>query len=265
MLYCVIVLYNRIIEQSQAAASLARARVTLTAEQNDAVRVVYVDNSDDETIVTQNRDICAERGENIVSMHGNQGLPAAYMAGVSFAREHGANYVLISDEDSTYDADYLQNLYAQMQEYPDALFYLPQVVTAENGTIMSPFERGGVRFYINSGMVADLHVFESVSYDTGLFLDYVDNDFWQSCYAAGMGNRLRYAPAMRIVQDFSGSQRRGIDVDERRYAGFVRDGRYYYRKWNGRNAGLDMWIRCLHLCVMYRSLRFLRIMMSLDE
>ena len=147
----------------------------------------------------------------------------------------------------------------------EKLIYAPEVKEVKAQKRISPIVRRNRRYYINSGIAVNRKVFAKAGYDKNLFLDYVDYDFFNSCYALGIGSRIQYIPSMKVSQNFSGAGKNGLEKDLKRFQIYVRDGRYFYSKWHKRTWDMEMVIRCLHLCFMYHSFRFLGVLLKNAE
>lgn len=87
----IIILYNSTAEQIKNVEAL---RYDYT--------VVAVDNSDEEIKLDN---------AHYISLHGNKGIAAAQNVGIKWAKEHGYRYVLLLDQDSKIDEDFVENLH----------------------------------------------------------------------------------------------------------------------------------------------------------
>ena len=266
MLYFLLVIYNVKICESPAFISLKKAYEFFSDNGCDRdCRFLVIDNSDQPSFCAENKESTRKSGAEYLSMNGNQGLPAAYMRGIQYALDHGAEWVLISDQDSVFDRQYLQVFFNHLCSGQEKLIYAPEVKEVKAQKRISPIVRRNRQYYINSGIAVNRKVFAKAGYDKNLFLDYVDYDFFNSCYALGIGSRIQFVPSMKVSQNFSGAGKNGLEKDLKRFQIYVRDGRYFYSKWHKRTWDMEMVIRCLHLCFMYHSFRFLGVLLKNAE
>lgn len=125
----------------------------------------------------------------------NGGVSAAYNYGACQARQlEGVEAVLLLDEDTCFESDYLKVLRDLLQAHPDINLFVPQVLY-QGDFPFSPIRRG-LRWHrgvslpegqyslydylpVNSGACIRLSVFERVGgYQDAIRLDFADFDFF---------------------------------------------------------------------------------------
>ena len=125
----------------------------------------------------------------------NGGVSGAYNYGADVARRIGdIDTLLLLDEDTRFESDYLSVLQTAIESHPDINLFVPQILYAGNRPF-SPIYRGihiqrgtllsegvyGMKDYlpVNSGACIRLSAFEKVSgYNKDIRLDFADFDFF---------------------------------------------------------------------------------------
>ncbi|MFX1712302.1 glycosyltransferase family 2 protein [Stutzerimonas stutzeri] len=111
MIICVLVAYNPVLELLERAVGGLLGQVDY---------IVIVDNSACSILNFESENIFVEAlGENI-------GIAAAQNIGISKAIDMGAEYVLLSDQDTLYPPDYLNNMLPVFKEFPEACVVVPK-------------------------------------------------------------------------------------------------------------------------------------------
>lgn len=122
--------------------------------------------------------------QNVKVFYNNQnhGLPINYNAAIQYGLENGFDYLLILDQDSTFDKHFLN----EYRKYLDADFFclVPFLVHnnidyEKNYPTKTKNTCDYVKRSINSGTLIDLHKLpNNIRFDEDLFIDCVDFDFF---------------------------------------------------------------------------------------
>lgn len=202
--YGIIVIYNQIVD-----------KVETYSKFKDQLKLVVVDNSSDRQIVDLNQQKVIDDGHIFLGMNGNKGLSKAYNAAITYLkhRDRDFYYVLIMDDDTGFESDFIAKANQEIKEHP-ASIYLP--IVKSNGMIISPCKIVNNKISridsnskdirpeqitgINSGMIVSIHVYEAVSYNENLFLDYIDHDFIKQAKKRSFSIRILN---QTIYQNFS--------------------------------------------------------------
>jgi len=178
-----IVLYNSNIIESK----------TYNSFKDQPVKILVIDNSTKEN---NNQQDCAglEKVE-YMSMHGNVGLSVAYNKGIEYFKTTDVKYLIICDDDSLLEANFIEQLDKVKDKYD---ICVPIVKSTHNDVIYSPVNSGQplknvfIRLLkrknnvykikkitaINSGIVVNMDVFKDFKYDENIFLYFVDVNFF---------------------------------------------------------------------------------------
>lgn len=187
--YVVVVIYNQYVDDSttlRSLESLARREV----------HVIVVDNS---TRPYDNELACTERGWTYLCSHCNAGLSKAYNRALDYL-SHENGVVIWMDDDSTLTNQYfteVEGIFAN-----DLADIAVPVICAQDGRFYSPNEAGFFKNHqiksagqqlsqkrfnaINSCTAVSLRVYEHYRYDERLFLDQVDQKFFDDQRERGM-------------------------------------------------------------------------------
>lgn len=131
------------------------------------------------------RDIASIQFPQNVIIHSspiNKGLPVNYNAAIQYGLENGFDYLLVLDQDSTFDKHFLDEYRKHLDE--DFLCLVPFLVHNNSDYEKSyPTKTKGTCDYvkqsINSGTLIDLHKLPNdIRFDEDLFIDCVDFDFF---------------------------------------------------------------------------------------
>ena len=178
--------------------------------------------------------------EQIIYYHDshNGGVSAAYNYGATVARRlEDVNAVLLLDEDTQFESDYLSVLQTACQANPHINLFVPQMLYAEDKPF-SPIHRGihwhrgamlnegiyNMKDYlpVNSGACIRLSAFEKVGgYNKDIRLDFADFDFF-SRMSALYDTFYRVGSIAR--QSFSNEETRA-DILFRRYQFYIEGAR----------------------------------------
>lgn len=135
-------------------------------------------------------------GKQVYYQHNpdNGGVSAAYNAGARIAREQGFDYVLLLDEDTTFETDFIDKLHEAHAAHPQAMILAPRMVYQEDKPF-SPVRLGkfavrafkpsqalyplGLYVPVNSGACIQVEAFlQSGGYNENMKLDFADFDFF---------------------------------------------------------------------------------------
>lgn len=204
----IIVMYNSLVSKTNIIKTL----------DCDFIDLWFVDNSTDESIKSQNLEFCNSHQLNYLDMNGNVGLSMAYNKTIQTIKTTNKySHVLLSDDDTLYNKEYLQELKKNIKRDVDLI--LPTIIDNSNNHVMSPIllsrfplipYKGSDKnkapriMGINSGTCARLNVFKEWYFDTDIFLYFTDMDFYKNNVNK---NRLSYFILKTpIYQQCSGSE-----------------------------------------------------------
>ena len=240
-LYPIIVLYNKRISESNSIKALNK--YILDGKYCNRISIYILDNSDSEPVSKNNSEAhIINTSCKYVCMNGNVGLSRAYNYAVhSLIKPSKNSYILWLDDDTDISSDFIDMLF----EYIDTLksdIFVPWIIGQDN-KIYSPNTIGWVRhklpksqsdvlnvdkiFSINSCLAVNRMLYEKFEYDDNLFLDCVDNYFFD--YVRKAKASITILP-ISVRQNFfqRGDQRvQKIENIERRYRNRIRDNKYY--------------------------------------
>ena len=178
----VVVLYNIDFRETNAFLTLL--------SQQKGCRILLYENSPE----PMNQSYASETVAYYHDAH-NGGVSAAYNYGAELADRLGdVDALLLLDEDTRFEADYLSRLQSAMEQNPDVSLFVPQVLYAGDEPF-SPIHRGlrwkrgaligdgrfSLRHYlpVNSGACIRLSAFRQAGgYQTAIRLDFADFDFF---------------------------------------------------------------------------------------
>lgn len=191
MIYFVMVIYNK---QLKDVDSLSKI---FPYKGRGKYKIITIDNSDWKSILEVNK-MNSNNYLNItyIASGGNIGLSAAYNKALHIIKGNQDNfnsYVCWLDDDTQIDDEFLDNLFIEIRKGYDVI--VPKV-KARDGFIYSPNERGKLRnnFVLNKGkkirknkfnainscLTVKSKIYKSFKYDENLFLDQVDQLFFDS-------------------------------------------------------------------------------------
>ena len=183
----VLVLYKCDLETSDSFQSI---EACFTSTKANADIFIY-DNS------PQQLDIILDRYEfniHYVWDASNPGVSKAYNEGFSFGESNGKKWLLLLDQDTKFEPDFLIKYYNAHTSSPDISLLAP-ILRLESGEIYSPCKYKFPRTFIlervdsgitdiknlsllNSGMLIGLNIFQAVGgYDDRLKMDFTDFEF----------------------------------------------------------------------------------------
>lgn len=254
---CVIVIYNKTLGESIAFESLS----------GQGIDILVVDNSS----VIQECDIDFEENNIVGHLHfpNNPGVSHAYNSAAEFARNHGYEWLFISDQDTRFSADIVEAYKSHLKVNPEVKLLCP-IIKLTDDKILSPVKSWhyfanladkaptGIinpKNYaiINSGMMINVEAFFKVGgYNDNVSLDFSDFQFLERfCH---------YFDQAFIVNCDCRQSFSNIDDDNKqklkRFKQFCRS----LKNFEPVNAFDKIWIacvvikRCFALCVSLRTL-----------
>ncbi len=185
-LLIVLVLYKSDLESSDSFQSLDNC----FKAHNASADIFIYDNSPQRLTI----DLAYYKNVHYVWDATNPGVSKAYNEGFSFAEKNGKKWLLILDQDTKFQPDFLTKYYAAWTDNPGACLFAP-ILKLESGEIYSPCKYKFPRTFLlkeidlgitsikdlsllNSGIAIDTSTFKEVGgYDERLKLDFSDFEF----------------------------------------------------------------------------------------
>lgn len=188
-LYIIIVIYK--IEYFKSLSYLSL--VDSIHKLNVKLDLLIYDNSPDPT-TTNSKD----NNFNLTYIHdaSNPGVSRAYNIGAGIAKNKEKKFLLLLDQDSKFDENFLDNIIIKINENPKKCLFAPYVMYGDTNTLISPSRyknfRGSLLEFdfnksqfnlknmsmINSGMVISTDLFFKVGgYSESIRLDFSDHEF----------------------------------------------------------------------------------------
>ena len=222
--YIICVLYNKEIKDINSLAAFLEFR---SIKKN--INIMIFDNSIDTNIVNKNKKY-KNSAINYYYNDGNLGLSKVYNLGLK--KINSKSYaVMLADDDTNFSIDYLLNAYDEILQRQT---HIVTGIILSNGKVMSPkksiYEPSFVNqpgsykniYAINSGLVFDDFVVSQLGeFDERLFLDMID--FWFAKKVFQLGIEDVCVVIGNIEQDFSGSQKRNINAEKKRFQIYSND------------------------------------------
>lgn len=229
MIDAIIVIYNKKIEDS----------ITYQNLKNDTrLKFIIYDNSINNQ---ENREFAQKNNIVYFGFGTNDGLSKAYNYSIKHTINDNNRYYMILDDDTIITDEYINTVYSMIVEDYDVI--IPIVYS--NNRIISPCKiqfDGRIRRIksvdstknklkisaINSGMVVKKSVYNSITYDERLFLDYVDHMFMKRVNENKMNIAIASIP---IFQNFSRDQKTSINSAKTRFSIFKKDYKIYCKSY----------------------------------
>lgn len=252
--YKAIVVYNKFLNESASYNSLKKFK-----------NIIIYDNSDNPWR-NSNKDLCRKMGYEYITHDKNTGLSIAYNEIIKKVQQMNEQfYISWFDDDTTIPDEYFKAMeYWIHQNKYDVL--IPIVM--DNVGILSP-SYIWKNFYpirvkqiqnlntnvtaINSGLCVSWEVYEKISYNEKLFLDYIDHTFF---------NELRENKyTFKIVnttleQSFSETSNQTKEQAEKRFIIYAKD---FSTAFSGWYTKLFLLVRAAKKSLKYRSINFVKI------
>ncbi|GAC1356074.1 MAG: glycosyltransferase [Acidobacteriaceae bacterium] len=234
-LVAVLVLYRRRAEESESFVSL-RAALEQEAELREGMRLVVYDNSPEAQVIPE-----MPMGVEYRSDPANSGLAAAYNHGLRLAREVGAEWLLLLDQDTVLTGAFLRELrelLPAMREEVGAVtpklvyskgvhspHYLPRLSHRAVGKEFCGVADREVSAF-NSGAAMRVSAIEQMGGFPGRFpMEYLDHATFHALQAAGA---KVWVMRSSLEHDLSTLKLEGEDA-LRRYGRILRAEREFYR------------------------------------
>lgn len=207
----------------------------------------------------------------------NPGLSAAYNKAAEYAKQHGYEWLLICDQDTSFPPNAIDTYIKSIQKDSNELLFVPKVKVSDS-QYMSPVRQRGyisklannvetgkikLKDYgvINSGILVNVDAFiECGGYNEKVFLDFADFQF--------MERLAKVSPTAMVIdlicrQNFSNITD-SIDTKLKRFAIFCRSlsGFESNSRLGKVNIYFIMFKRALSLCVQAKSPRPMAIFMK---
>lgn len=267
MLYILIVIYNKLLLQSDSFLGLCRQNL------DESSVFVILDNSTDDAVLMENKTLSNQREFIYIPMGGNKGLSNAYNRALRHIQIDGKNWVLIFDQDTNVPSKYIDILRTNIAN-TSADILVP--IVYDSVGIMSPSKKRGLSFthskkitgstdscsFINTGMCIKSTVFNFIHYDERLFLDFVDHDFIMQAKKNKL--KINIVHELSLHQNFSGVERQSKEQDLARFKIFIKDAVCYYDKYHKGHPlrHLPLLKRCIKLTIQHKALVFLKTYIS---
>lgn len=219
--FCMVV-YNSTIDDCQAFQTLKESLLT-----NKDVHTIICDNSICEDIKRINSQQSEAYNFTYLDMQGNKGLSSAYNSAIDHCQ---SQWIITSDQDTTYPQDYFQQMKYAIQQHPDISIFYPYVVAPK--ITMSPFkpyESYPSMCAINAGACYKRDVFEVIHYNQALFLDFVDIDL--SFQIHNQHIPCLYLKNLVLSQSFSGVEHTSRNNALKRYEIYLKDYHVLKQRW----------------------------------
>lgn len=210
MIYFVVVLYNKIILESVTIQNVLDS----TLEN----KLIIIDNTSDKRIIKLNRKIAKDQYIYISNNGDNLGLSKSYNRALDYIfsnLDFENHYVCWLDDDTELE----QNFFSELLTEADKAYYdiLVPIIKGQNNIVYSPNESGLIKNHlleideicqrnfrrfnaINSCLTVKLDYYKSNRYDERLFLDQVDQLFFD-CLRT---HEFKYKVIdVAVVQNFS--------------------------------------------------------------
>ena len=159
-------------------------------------KVIIADNSEENFDLEK---MCFKKKWVYISMNGNKGLSKAYNAIIDYIKKkekYSENDVIILlDDDTKITSEYIMRLKKMLTIHKDINIFMP-IIKDKNNTIISPSQYTKIKINkiknyeeiqkikqenflaINTCLAIRMRIFNEYKYNTALFLDYVDNQFF---------------------------------------------------------------------------------------
>lgn len=257
MIYALIVIYNKVCEDSQTINSIYKWK--------DHIQLVVFDNS---TTENKNSEYCRKEGILYFSKNKNLGLSKAYNYAIDHLPLQNQDYIMVLDDDTCLNDAYVEEVLRSINLNYDVL--LP--VVRSGNIIISPTNikfKCGSKIVdevgqldknhisaINSGMVVSSRVYEKIRYNEELFLDCIDHEFMRLV----RNNKCSlHILTNGIVQNFSRNEKPKIESALFRFKLYKKD----FKKYCEINHAKVYYVLSISKFILayslkYKSLKFLK-------
>lgn len=207
--------------------------------------VVVVDNGSDQD-VSSSLDALGDSRLHALPLGQNLGIAAAHNAGIHWARERGANYVLLMDQDSVPDPGMVVSLRSAHEQLiargQKVAAVGPRFRDSDSGRLSQHVRFGKLTivpvnclpgeqvvmtdFLISSGSLISIDVLDAVGeMEEGFFIDHVDTEWVLRARAKGYTS---WGHCKAVMSHSLGETRRRIWFGRWREVPFHKPFRYYY-------------------------------------
>lgn len=229
MIYALIVLYNKKIDES----------VTYNSLKKQKIKTIVYDNSNSE-YTNYNKKYCDENNIDYYTTNKNVGLSKAYCYVIDKIEISNNNYIIMLDDDTTLNNDYFEELFEKVSK--DNFDILLPIVNSNNKIISPCNVQNNCRIKmlnnikeldinkvsaINTAMVIKTTVFNNIKYNDSMFLDYIDHDFMRKARNADCIIKVMHA---KIEQNFSRFEKSTLDKELFRFKIYIRDFKIYCKE-----------------------------------
>lgn len=265
-LLVVIVLYRKKPEESIALSSLERVIRNCAATP----AILIYDNS-------PLRAQCS--GNHLTYRHNpqNRGTSYAYNQAALHAREESKTWMLLLDQDTQIDANFLSDLGQVAGTDSGSVAFVPRVYDSRG--LLSPFrftQGRGRRIhacpdvlplnryrFVNSGLLIRVTAFEAAGgYDERVPLDFSDICFGERLRSQNVTDRFRVVDAS-LTHAFSDNEDVPLEQALNRFR-FFQKGSIAMGKYSGSTFlyAFNTFVRACRLCLRHRNLRFLILLIN---
>ena len=236
MLYILVVVYNKLCKQSKTISYLEQY---LKQKENPDIKVVIYDNTEYDN---GNELFCKEKNYIYYGEKKNRGLSYAYNYVISKIEKRQDSWLMILDDDTEINEIFLTRTICEIHNSSEECVFLPVVKLRGREDIFSPskclndyrskpfrnideIKKGTDQLTaINSGMIINTSIFNTIQYNNNLFLDYVDHSFMRSIRKQNIKVKVLY---ICIYQNSFREQQNNIQSELFRFNIFIIDYKHY--------------------------------------
>lgn len=253
----VIVLYQRKPEESPAFRVLR--------ELNETVRL--------NLFIYDNSPVGSDTSASfIIYQHdpGNSGVSKAYNEACRFAAEKKLRWLMLLDQDTTFDVSFFETLFVSVTAHPSEVVFVPKLY--DKTGMISPFRwRSGrgirikdtnhrLRFnsyrFVNSGSLIRRDAFEKA----GGYLESIPLDFSDIAFQERIRKTAEHfvVADIKLEHDFSGSARSSASKALTRFRFFCVGAVEMVKTFGRWEILASVLLRSLHLTIRYREMNFFK-------
>lgn len=228
--------------------------------------------------VADNNPEAIQHGEQLEYRHypHNPGVSQAYLAGATYAREHGYRWLLLLDQDTHFPLESWQAYQAARDKWPGYVLYSPQLWSGKLGISPAPIYFGRtfasknlptgpytIAAYnpINAGMLVALDAYLAVGgHEPTVYLDFSDFAFLRKFKQL---HKHAVAVPFSVQHGLSGTETRTLEQDYVRFSHYCRCMKAFARL-GGPWFWLYFWtiIRAVMLSIRHKSIHFFGLILS---
>lgn len=227
----IIIIYNKFLTESTSLISIL--------DNKNKLKVIVIDNSTTEQYIDFNLNVSKRMDILYYQFKSNIGLSKAYNFAIRQVQKNDKTYLLLLDDDSILNDNYINNLYSHIESNKNIDIFMPIVYSNKN--IISPsntlfnckvqqlksLNTLNIRKVtaINSGLLIKSSVFLNYTYDEKIFLDYVDHYFFREMRKL---NKSFFVMEDNIIyQNFSRDNLSSFKNTFTRFKIYIKDFKYY--------------------------------------